>query len=98
MQRLIILGSGPAGLTAGIYASRGGVKPLVLEGLESGGQLMQTQHVANYPGFPGVAKGPEILAAIRRQHGDVLRRRPKLTAWQKLRLMLSVLTLSGNRF
>ncbi len=67
MQRLIIIGSGPAGLTAGIYASRGGVKPLVLEGLESGGQLMQTQHVANYPGFPGVAKGPEIIAAIRRQ-------------------------------
>ena len=41
--------------------------------------------------------GMAILAAIRRQHGDVLRRRPKLTAWQKLRLMLSVLTLSGNR-
>ncbi|MCR5413717.1 MAG: FAD-dependent oxidoreductase [Kiritimatiellae bacterium] len=67
MQKLTIIGSGPAGLSAGIYAARGGVKPVVLEGLESGGQLMQTQHVANYPGFPGVAKGPDIIAAIRRQ-------------------------------
>lgn len=67
MESLIIIGSGPAGMTAGIYAARAGLRPLVFEGLESGGQLMQTQHVANYPGFPGVAKGPDIIASIRRQ-------------------------------
>lgn len=67
MENLVIIGSGPAGLTAGIYAARAGLKPLVLEGLESGGQLMQTRHVANYPGFAATAGGAEIIAAIRAQ-------------------------------
>ena len=67
MENLIIIGSGPAGMTAGIYAARAGLKPVVLEGLESGGQLMQTQHVANYPGFPETVSGPSIIAAIRAQ-------------------------------
>ena len=67
MENLIIVGSGPAGLSAGIYAARAGLSPVVLEGLESGGQLMQTQHVANYPGFPGTVAGPDIIAAMRRQ-------------------------------
>ena len=67
MENLVIIGSGPAGLTAGIYAARAGLQPLVLEGLESGGQLMQTQHVANYPGFAATTSGPAIIAAIRAQ-------------------------------
>ena len=67
MEDIVIIGSGPAGMTAGIYAARAGLKPLVLEGLEAGGQLMQTQHVANYPGFPATSSGPEIIAAIRAQ-------------------------------
>ena len=67
MEDLVIVGSGPAGLSAGIYAARAGRKPLVLEGLESGGQLMQTQHVANYPGFPETVTGPALIAAMRAQ-------------------------------
>ncbi len=67
MENVVIIGSGPAGLTAGIYAARAGLKPLVLEGLESGGQLMQTQHVANYPGFPETVAGSAIISAIRSQ-------------------------------
>jgi len=67
MESIVIVGSGPAGLTAGIYAARAGMKPLVLEGLESGGQLMQTQHVANYPGFPGTVTGPAVVGAMRAQ-------------------------------
>ena len=67
MENVIILGSGPAGLAAGIYAARAGLKPLVLEGLEPGGQLMQTQHVANYPGFPGTVEGTAVIGAMREQ-------------------------------
>ena len=67
MENVIIIGSGPAGMTAGIYAARAGLKPILLEGLESGGQLMQTQHVANYPGFPETVSGPSIIAAMRAQ-------------------------------
>lgn len=67
MENIIIIGSGPAGMSAGIYAARAGMKPIVLEGLESGGQLMQTQHVANYPGFPEMVSGPTIIAAMRKQ-------------------------------
>ncbi|MGN0855278.1 MAG: NAD(P)/FAD-dependent oxidoreductase [Kiritimatiellia bacterium] len=67
MEDVIIVGSGPAGLTAGIYVARTGRQPVVIEGLESGGQLMQTQHVANYPGFPETVTGPAIIAAMRAQ-------------------------------
>ena len=67
MEDVIIIGSGPAGLSAGIYAARAGLKPVVFEGLESGGQLMQTQHVSNYPGFPETVSGPTIIAAMRKQ-------------------------------
>jgi thioredoxin reductase (NADPH) len=64
---VIIIGSGPAGLTAGIYASRGNRKTLLLAGRKWGGQLMLTTEVENYPGFPQPIMGPELMKKMREQ-------------------------------
>ena len=108
-HRLVILGSGPAGLTAALYAARANLAPILIEGAQPGGQLTITTEVENYPGFEHGIQGPEMMDVFRRQAerfgtrfimGEVttveLRRRPfEITADAKTYLAQALIIATG---
>jgi thioredoxin reductase (NADPH) len=107
VNRLVILGSGPAGLTAALYSARANLNPLLVEGVQPGGQLTITTEVENYPGFEHGIQGPEMMEVFRRQAerfgtrfitGEVsaadLRRRPFELTVDRTRVKAQALIIS----
>ena len=100
MRNVVILGGGPAGLTAAIYAARANLAPLVIEGNEAGGQLMITTLVENYPGFEEAIMGPALMQSMRNQAERVGAEfiTEDVTAVDLRHRPFAVTTQSGQRF
>ncbi|MGH9371342.1 MAG: thioredoxin-disulfide reductase [Vicinamibacterales bacterium] len=99
-RNVIIIGSGPAGLTAALYSARANLKPLVIEGLEAGGQLMLTTMVENWPGHRDGIMGPDLIAEIRAQAerfgAEIVR--GQITAVDLSERPFKIVTADGERF
>ena len=95
-HKLIIIGSGPAGYSAAVYAARANLKPVIITGLEQGGQLMTTTEVENWPGDPGDLQGPELMARML-QHAEKFDTQVVFDYINSVELKQTPFTLKGDQ-